>query len=65
MGGYAGFVWPSYLVTAVVLVGLVVTSLRGMRAREGELKTLQATVGSRRAAAARVAIPVAEPANDP
>lgn len=41
MGGYAGFIWPAYGVTAAVLVGLLVVSLQGVRARERELKILQ------------------------
>ncbi|MEO5373758.1 MAG: heme exporter protein CcmD [Alphaproteobacteria bacterium] len=64
MGGYAGFIWPSYAVTAVVLGGLVVASVRSLRAREAELQSLQAAVGSRRAAA-RSRDLVGEPANDP
>lgn len=35
MGGYAGFVWPAYGISALVLGGLVVSSIRGhARARE-------------------------------
>lgn len=41
MGGYAGYVWPAYIVTIVVMVGLLVASLLGSRARERELKVLQ------------------------
>lgn len=41
MGGYAVFVWPSYLVTALVLVVLFVTTLRFLRANESELNELQ------------------------
>jgi heme exporter protein D len=41
MGGYAVYVWPSYALFAVVIVGLVVLSLRGMRRREAELDRLR------------------------
>ena len=41
MGGYAGYVWPAYGVAMVVMVGLLVASLLGSRARERELKVLQ------------------------
>ncbi len=41
MGGYGGYVWPSYVVAAIVMIGLLVASLRGMRASEKQLKVLQ------------------------
>ena len=41
MGGYATYVWSAYAVAAIVLVGLVVASLRGLRAREAQLKALE------------------------
>ncbi len=31
MGGYASFVWPAYGLSALVLIGLTVVSLRGYR----------------------------------
>ena len=36
MGGYAGFVWPAFGLAAVVMAGLVLVSLRELRAREAE-----------------------------
>jgi heme exporter protein D len=42
MGGYAVYVWPSFAMAAVVMVGLLVTSLRTLRAREAVLKRLEA-----------------------
>ncbi len=42
MGGYAAFVWPSFAITAVVLVGLLVASLRWLRSNEAALDALQA-----------------------
>ena len=40
MGGYAPFVWPAYALAAVVLIGLLVTSLRQLRKAEAELAAL-------------------------
>ncbi len=34
MGGYAGFVWPAFGVVAVVLIGLLAVSVRGMKSKE-------------------------------
>lgn len=41
MGGYAAFVWPSFGVTAVVLAGMWLASVRGLRARQAEFDALQ------------------------
>jgi heme exporter protein D len=41
MGGRAAFVWPAYGVTALILIGLLVLSLRAMRARERALGALE------------------------
>ena len=41
MGGYGAYVWPAYGAAAVVLIGLVVASLRTLRAREAALKALE------------------------
>ncbi len=48
MGGYAAFVWPSFAITAVVLVGMLVASLRWLRSTEAALDALQAERGARR-----------------
>ncbi|HEX6978005.1 MAG TPA: heme exporter protein CcmD [Alphaproteobacteria bacterium] len=37
MGGYAAFVWPSYAITAALLIGLLVVSLWNLRRGEAEL----------------------------
>ena len=37
MGGHAQFIWPAYVLTAAALVGLLIQSLRALRARESEL----------------------------
>ena len=40
MGGYAAFVWPAYALAAMVLAGLLATSLRQLRKAEAELAAL-------------------------
>ena len=50
MGGYAAYVWPAYGIAVVVLAALVVTSLRSLRAREAELRALEADHPRRRTA---------------
>lgn len=40
MGGYAGFVWSAFGITALVMVGLLVASWRSLKAREAELDAL-------------------------
>jgi len=41
MGGYGGFVWPAFGLTAAVLIGLLVTTLRRLRALQDDLLRLQ------------------------
>jgi heme exporter protein D len=41
MGGYARFVWPAYLITVMVMAGLLVHVLRGLRRNEAELARLR------------------------
>ncbi len=41
MGGHAAFIWPSFAVAAVVMVALLIVNLRGLRARQIDLKALQ------------------------
>jgi heme exporter protein D len=41
MGGYAAYVWPAYLVAAVVMAGQVVATLRALRRREAALAQLE------------------------
>ena len=38
MTRHAAFVWPSYAVTAVLLIGLVVTSVRALKRTASELE---------------------------
>ncbi len=42
MGGYAQFIWPAYLLAALILTVLLVLSLRDLRRKEGTLKALRA-----------------------
>lgn len=46
MGGYAGFVWPSYLAAALLLGVLLAISLRGLRRAEAELAEVEGTEDS-------------------
>jgi len=46
MGGRAAYVWPAYGLTAIVLIGILVASVRSLRARDRELERLE---GRRRA----------------
>lgn len=41
MGGYAAFVWPSYGISAVILILLVAFSLRRLHRIENDLKPLE------------------------
>ena len=41
MGGYANYVWPSYVLAAVLMVGLLAASIYGARQAEKELGRLQ------------------------
>jgi heme exporter protein D len=48
IGGYAAYVWTSYGVAAVVLIGLAAAAIIKGRARRGELDTLQTQLGRRK-----------------
>ncbi|WP_420403644.1 heme exporter protein CcmD [Nisaea sp.] len=48
MGGYAAYVWSSYAVVFVLLVGMLIASVSAMRARDRELTALEERVGGRR-----------------
>jgi heme exporter protein D len=41
MDGYGGYIWPAYLIAAVVLIGLLVASLRNARGQEARLAQLR------------------------
>ena len=42
MGGYGGFIWPSYGLAAIILIGLVVRSRATLRRDEILLAQLRA-----------------------
>ncbi len=48
MGGYAAFVWPSYIIAAVVMVVLAIASWRELVTERATLEKLEAAHGSRR-----------------
>lgn len=41
MGGYAAYVWPSYGIAALVLIGLLIHSWTDARRREAEVARLR------------------------
>jgi heme exporter protein CcmD len=43
MEGYGGYVWPSYLVTAGLMIILLVTTQRFLRVNMATLETLENT----------------------
>jgi len=49
MGGYAGFVWPSFALTFAVVIGLAVASRRSLRKAERQLALLEQSRPARRA----------------
>ncbi len=44
MGGYGAFIWPSYLIAAAVLIGLLAQTLVTLWRRERTLAALRATI---------------------
>jgi len=45
MGGYGAYVWPSYGITVLVMVVLLVVSIRSLKSTEATFKRLQAELG--------------------
>lgn len=41
MGGYGAYVWPSYVMTAVVMGVLLITSLRSLKTTESAFDRLK------------------------
>jgi heme exporter protein D len=41
MGGYAGFIWPSYLIVGLVIAGLLILSLSKGRSLKKRLALLE------------------------
>ncbi len=48
MGGYAVYVWPAFLLTALVMVGQLVTTLHTLHRREAALAALESRQGASR-----------------
>ncbi|AWK87778.1 heme exporter protein CcmD [Azospirillum thermophilum] len=48
MGGYAAYIWPAYGLTAAVLLGLLVATVKGLRSVEATARALEATRPARR-----------------
>lgn len=48
MGGYAIYVWSSYGLALLILVGLLAASLMGLRRKERLLRSLEQTLPRRR-----------------
>ena len=48
MGGYAPYVWSSYGLGVLFLVGMLLTSLRRLRTRQADLARLEAARPRRR-----------------
>ncbi len=48
MGGYAAFVWPALGLTLVVMLGLLISTLHQLRARQRRLAELEAQGAQRR-----------------
>ncbi|MCW5752999.1 MAG: heme exporter protein CcmD [Alphaproteobacteria bacterium] len=62
MGGYAAFVWPSYGVAAVILLGLLLASRRRLRQEARALEALESSAALRRRPARREASGTRRPA---
>lgn len=45
MGGYGAYVWPSYGLTAIVLLALLIASVRGLKSTQSEFDRLKALTG--------------------
>ena len=41
MGGYAGFVWPAFLISIIVLAGLVINTLGNYRKQQEILSAVE------------------------
>ena len=47
MGGYAAYVWPAYLIAALVMIGQVAVTLNTLRRREAALAELERSGNAR------------------
>jgi len=41
MGGYATYVWPSFIIAAITMIAMVATSMRSLRKAQRTLAELQ------------------------
>jgi len=64
MGEYAAFVWPAYGLTAIVLIGLFVISLRSLRRRQWMLAELKESMEETKTARPRPQAANDEPGNE-
>ncbi len=48
MGGHGVFIWSAFALTAVIMAGLAVSTLRELRERQKTLRELEATTPRRR-----------------
>lgn len=48
MGGYAGYVWPTYILAVLVMAALLAVSIRSARSNERDLEAAQSLRPSRR-----------------
>ncbi|MGE4279291.1 MAG: heme exporter protein CcmD [Magnetospirillum sp.] len=48
MGGYAGYIWPTYILALVVMAVLLIVSIRSARTNERDLEAAQSLRPSRR-----------------
>jgi heme exporter protein D len=48
MGGYAAFIWPAYAVAGLVMVAMLADTLRTLKMRERQLRSLQGPLTARR-----------------
>ena len=46
MGGYGAYVWPSYILSAVLMVGILVASVRSLKSTESTFERLKAETGT-------------------
>ena len=53
MGGYGLYVWPAYGLTAAIMIGFVISTLRALRSRKRALQSLEAETPQRRRRTAR------------
>ncbi len=41
MGGYGGYIWPAYGISAFIMIVLLVATVRGLRTRQATLDLLK------------------------